>query len=80
MCVACKVPCFVGFFGFVFWGLLLLVCRLVGWLGFFNMTLHSVIDISRKRASTFSAGTVRLQQVDHALAVPRQCMQSNSNS
>ena len=45
---------------------------------FLNMTLHSVVDISRKRvSSTFSAGTVHLRQADHALTVHRQCMQSH---
>lgn len=48
---------------------------------FLNTTLPSVIDISRKRASsTFSAGTVHLQQAEHALTVHRQCMQSHRNS
>lgn len=37
---------------------------------FFNMTLQIAIDISRKRvSSTFSIGTVHLQQADHALTV-----------
>lgn len=71
---------FCGVFWFCFLGFVV-VGLLVSWLGFFNMTLHSVIDISRRKASsTFSAGTVHLQQVDHALTVRRQCMQSNSNS
>lgn len=47
-------------------------CHALGWLVgcFFNITLQIVIDISRKRvSSTFSVGTVHLQQADHALTV-----------